>query len=275
VPKDGPPEAGQHFVKAGRVALKPVESNTIILKSPREIAIMREAGKVVARTRRILQETTEPGMTTADLDRIAENEFKQGGAVSTAKGYYGFPGHICVSVNQQVVHGIPGPRKIKQGDVVKVDIAAKRNGYVADTATSFIVGEGTEEAQRLLTVTYDALMRGIEQAKPGNRLSDIGHAIQKHVEANGMSVVRVFVGHGVGRKMHEPPQVPHYGVPGKGVVLKPGMCLAIEPQVNLGGPEVRVLEDQWTAVTLDGRLSAHFEHTIAITDHGPEVLTLE
>jgi hypothetical protein len=154
VPKDGPPEAGQHFVKAGRVALKPVESNTIILKSPREIAIMREAGKVVARTRRILQETTEPGMTTADLDRIAENEFKQGGAVSTAKGYYGFPGHICVSVNQQVVHGIPGPRKIKQGDVVKVDIAAKRNGYVADTATSFIVGEGTEEAQRLLTVTY-------------------------------------------------------------------------------------------------------------------------
>jgi methionyl aminopeptidase len=263
-------------VSEGNVcALKPVESNTIILKSPREIAIMREAGKVVARTRRLLQEATQPGMSTADLDRIAADEFSKGGAVSTAKGYFGFPGHICVSVNQQVVHGIPGPRKIKQGDVVKVDIAAKRNGYVADTATLFIVGEGTQEAQKLLTVTYDALMRGIEQAKPGNRLSDIGHAIQKHVEANNMSVVRVFVGHGVGRKMHEPPQVPHYGQPGKGVTLKPGMCLAIEPQVNLGGPEVRVLEDQWTAVTLDGRLSAHFEHTIAITEHGPEILTLE
>jgi len=263
-------------VSEGNVcALKPVESNTIILKSPREIAIMREAGKVVARTRRLLQEAAQPGMSTADLDRIAADEFSKGGAVSTAKGYFGFPGHICVSVNQQVVHGIPGPRKIKQGDVVKVDIAAKRNGYVADTATSFIVGEGTQEAQKLLTVTYDALMRGIEQAKPGNRLSDIGHAIQKHVEANNMSVVRVFVGHGVGRKMHEPPQVPHYGQPGKGVTLKPGMCLAIEPQVNLGGPEVRVLEDQWTAVTLDGRLSAHFEHTIAITEHGPEILTLE
>lgn len=257
------------------MGLKPVESNTIILKSKREIEIMREAGKVVAQVRRHLQEVTEPGMSTADLDRIAASIFKDHGAVSTAKGYHGFPGHICVSVNQQVVHGIPGARKIKAGDVVKVDIAAKRNGYVGDTAVSFIVGRGSDEAKELLQVTQDALMFGIEQARPGNRLGDVGHAIQKHAEKHGMSVVKVFVGHGVGRQMHEPPQVPHYGQPGKGILLKPGMCIAIEPQINLGSADVRVLEDEWTAVTKDGRLSAHFEHTIAITEDGPDILTLE
>jgi methionyl aminopeptidase len=255
--------------------LKPIKSNAITLKSQREIEIMRAAGKVVARTARVLRESAKPGMTTADLDAIAKKEFDAGGAVSTAKGYYGFPGHVCVSVNDQVVHGIPGSLKLKNGDVVKVDVAAKRNGFVADTACSFIIGEGTEEARRLLTVTQEALMKGIEQARPGNRLSDIGHAIQKHVEANRMNVVRVFVGHGVGREMHEPPQVAHYGPPGKGAVLKAGMCLAIEPQVNLGSPEVRVLDDGWTAITADGTLSAHFEHTVAITANGPEILTLE
>lgn len=257
------------------MALKPVESHTITLKSPREIDIMREAGKVVARTARMLRESAKPGMTTADLDRIAAREFKRGDAVSTAKGYYGFPGHICVSVNNQVVHGIPGARRLKQGDIVKVDVAAKRQGYVGDTAYSFAIGEISQEAQRLLIVTQEALMQGIAQARPGNRLSDIGHAIQTHVEAHDMSIVRVFVGHGIGREMHEPPQVAHYGPPGRGPLLKVGMVLAIEPQVNLGSPDIKVLEDGWTAITADGALSAHFEHTVAITEQGPDILTLE
>jgi methionyl aminopeptidase len=256
--------------------LKPTADNTIVLKSPREIAIMREAGKVVAAVTRALEARAEPGMTTRDLDEIAAEMFKAAGAESTALGYFGYPGHICVSVNDEVVHGIPGPRKLRRGDLVKCDVAARLNGYVADTTHCFAIG-GLDvlspRARELVTVTRQALLCGIEQARAGNRLSDIGAAIEAHVVKHGMSVVRDFVGHGVGRNMHEAPQVHHHGPAGRGPVLRPGMCLAIEPQVNLGSPEVRMLDDGWTAVTVDGSLSAHFEHTVAITADGPEVLT--
>ena len=257
--------------------LKPTADNTIVLKSPREIAIMREAGRVVAETIQALEEQAAAGMTTKDLDQIAAGCFKSVGAESTALGYFGYPGHICVSVNDEVVHGIPGPRKLKRGDLVKVDVAARYRGYVGDSTHCFAIG-GLEtlapRVQELVTVTRDALFCGISQARPGNRLSDIGAAIEEHVKEHGMSVVRDFVGHGVGRNMHEAPQVQHHGPPGRGPVLRPGMCLAIEPQVNLGSPAVRMLEDGWTAVTVDGSLSAHFEHTVAITPDGPAILTL-
>jgi methionyl aminopeptidase len=257
--------------------LKPTADNTIVLKSPREIAIMREAGRVVADTIRALEAQAEAGMSTRDLDQIAARKFKEVGAESTALGYFGYPGHICVSVNDEVVHGIPGPRKLKRGDLVKVDVAARYRGYVGDSTHCFAIG-GDEtlspRARELVQVTNDALFQGIEQARPGNRLSDIGAAIEAHVQKFGMSVVRDFVGHGVGRNMHEAPQVQHHGPGGRGPILRPGMCLAIEPQVNLGAPGVRMLEDGWTAVTLDGSLSCHFEHTVAITPDGPEILTL-
>ena len=257
--------------------LKPTADNTIVLKSPREIAIMRDAGKVVAATIRALEERAEAGMTTRDLDQVAANMFKEVGAESTALGYFGYPGHICVSVNDEVVHGIPGPRKLKRGDLVKVDVAARYRGYVADSTHCFAIG-GLEtlspRARELVQVTQEALFQGIAQAKPGNRLSDIGAAIEAHVRSHGMSVVRDFVGHGVGRNMHEAPQVQHHGPPGRGPLIRPGMCIAIEPQVNLGSPQVRMLDDGWTAVTVDGSLSCHFEHTVAITSDGPQILTL-
>jgi methionyl aminopeptidase len=257
--------------------LKPTADNTIVLKSPREIDLMREAGKIVALVTAELVRRAEPGMTTRDLDQIAAQMFKDTGAESTALGYFGYPGHICVSINDEVVHGIPGPRKIKRGDLVKCDVAARYNGYVGDTTHCFAVGGMDtlpQRAQELVQVTQEALFHGIQQAVPGNRLSDIGAAIEAHVREHGMSVVRDFVGHGVGRNMHEAPQVHHHGPPGRGPILRPGMCLAIEPQVNLGSPAVRMLDDGWTAVTLDGSLSAHFEHTVAITADGPRVLTL-
>jgi methionyl aminopeptidase len=257
--------------------LKPTADNTIVLKSPREIAIMREAGAVVANTIRALEAQAEAGMTTRDLDQIAAHMFKEVGAESTALGYFGYPGHICVSVNDEVVHGIPGSRKLKRGDLVKVDVAARYRGYVGDSTHCFAIGGINTldaRARELVQVTRDALFEGIEHARPGNRLSDIGAAIEAHVNRHGMSVVRDFVGHGVGRNMHEAPQVQHHGPPGRGPVLRAGMCLAIEPQVNLGSPAVRMLEDGWTAVTVDGSLSAHFEHTVAITPDGPQILTL-
>ncbi len=257
--------------------LKPTADNTIVLKSSREIALMREAGKLVASVIAALEQQAEPGMTTRDLDHIAATMFKAVGAESTALGYFGYPGHICVSVNDEVVHGIPGPRKIKRGDLVKCDVAARLNGYVADSTGCFAVGGMETLAARtreLVQVTQEALFHGIQRAVAGNRLSDIGAAIEAHVNKYGMSVVRDFVGHGVGRNMHEAPQVQHHGPPGRGPVLRPGMCLAIEPQVNLGSPSVRMLEDGWTAVTVDGSLSCHFEHTVAITIDGPQVLTL-
>lgn len=235
---------------------------------------MREAGRVVAATLAELRRAAQTGVTTRELDELAAEVFRRHGATSTALGYHGFPAHICISVNNEVVHGIPGKRKLREGDLVKFDVAARLRGYVADTAATVAVGKPRPEAQRLMSVTEEALWQGIRQARPGNRLTDISHAIQTHVERHGMSVVRVFVGHGVGREMHEPPQVPHWGPPGKGPILRVGMCLAIEPQVNLGSAEVRILKDGWTAVTKDGRWSAHFEHTVAITPDGPRVLTL-
>lgn len=267
--------ARRNVVRRARdVKLKPIADRTIILKSPRELMLMREAGRIVARTVRELVAAMKPGMSTRDLDLIAAKSFRRQGARSTALGYFGYSGHVCVSVNSQVVHGIPGPLKIHDGDLVKFDVAASYNGYVGDTTLSAVVGgEPTGEQERLMRVTYDGMMAGIAEARPGNRLSDIGHAIQKHVEANGLCVVKEFVGHGVGRSMHEAPQVAHWGDPGRGPVLKPGMVLAIEPQVNLGGAGVRMLDDGWTAVTLDGSLSAHYEHTVAVTEDGPWILT--
>ncbi len=257
--------------------LKPTADNTINLKSPREVEIMREAGQIVAAVIRELERAAEPGVTTSELDEVAARMFKEADASSTALGYFGYPGHVCISVNEQVVHGIPGPRKLKLGDLVKVDVAAKHRGYVADSTGAFAVG-GMDtlppRVQELVRVTEEALFKGIEQARPGNKLSDIGAAIEEHVNANHMSVVRDFVGHGVGRSMHEAPQVHHHGPAGRGPVLRPGMVLAIEPQVNLGSPAVRMLDDGWTAVTVDGSLSCHFEHTVAITPDGPDILTL-
>ncbi len=257
--------------------LKPTADNTIILKSAREIAMMREAGKVVADVVHALEQQAQPGMTTQDLDDIAARMFAAVGAESTALGYFGYPGHICVSVNDEVVHGIPGRRKLKRGDLVKCDVAARYRGYVGDRTGCFGVG-GTEAlpaaTRQLVRVTEEALFRGISRARPGQRLSDIGAAIEDYVGLHGMAVVRDFVGHGVGRNMHEAPQVPHHGPAGRGPILREGMCLAIEPQVNLGSAAVRMLDDGWTAVTVDGSLSAHFEHTVAVTRDGPEILTV-
>ena len=254
--------------------LKPITENRIILKSPSELRIMRESGLVVARTVRELVAAMKPGMTTKELEQVGLKSFKRQHAKSTALGYHGFPGQFCVSVNNQVVHGIPGPLRIQDGDLVKLDVAAEHRGYVGDTTLSAVVGgKPTAEQQRLMAITYGGLMAGIAAAKAGNRLSDIGHAIQTFVEARGLKVVQEFVGHGVGRSMHEPPQVSHWGAPGKGPILRPGMVIAIEPQVNLGGRAVQMLADGWTAVTLDGKISAHYEHTVAITADGPWVLT--
>lgn len=245
----------------------------IVLRSPREIELMREAAKVVVLTLKELKRAVKPGVTTRELDELAASIFQQHGAVSGSYNYHGYPGHICVSVNEEVVHGIPGNRKLRQGDIVKTDVAASLNGYFADSTVTYPVGKVKPVVARLLQVTEEALRRGIEQAKPGNRISDISHAIQTHVEKNGFSIVRVFVGHGVGRSMHEPPQIPHFGPPHKGPELRPGMVFAVEPQVNIGSPEVVILEDQWTAVTRDRKWSAHFEHTVAVTDNGPDILT--
>ena len=259
--------------------LQPINDKTIILKSPSELRVMREAGLVVARTTRELIAAMKPGMTTRELDAIAQASFKRQNAVSTAYKYppggpNPFPGRVCISVNEQIVHGIPGPLRIQNGDLVKFDVAAQHKGYVGDTTLSATVGgKPTEEQQRLMAIAYGGLMAGIQQARPGRRLSDIGHAIQEFVESKGLEVVQEFVGHGVGRSMHEAPQVSHWGQGGKGPVLRPGMVMAIEPQVNLGSRHIRMLSDGWTAVTVDGSLSAHYEHTVAITTGDPWVLT--
>jgi methionyl aminopeptidase len=253
--------------------LRPGTDNTISLKSPRELEAMREAARVVALTIAELRAAIRPGMLTQELGRLAAQCFKRYGARSGTLGYYGFPGQLCVSVNEEVVHGIPGKRRIEEGDIVKLDVVAVKNGYYGDAAVTVPVGKVSPEVERLLRVTEEATLLGIEQARPGNRLGDISHAIQRHVEKHGFNVVRDFVGHGIGRAMHEPPQVPNFGPPGRGLLLVPGMVLAIEPQVNLGTAAVRILDDGWTAVTQDGKWSAHFEHTVAITENGPEILT--
>jgi len=247
----------------------------IKIKTPEEIEKMRAAGRVVARTLEILAGSIVPDKTTTiELDRLAEKLFVDGGAKPSFKGYRGYPNAICIAVNEEVVHGIPGERVIRPGDIVGIDVGAMVNGYHADSAVTVAIGEVSDEARRLLRVTRDALFRGIAEARPGNRLSDISHAIQRYAERHGYSVVRDLVGHGIGAEMHEDPQVPNFGDPGHGPVLQPGMTLAIEPMVNAGGSEIESLSDRWTIVTKDRSLSAHFEHTVAVGRDGPDILTL-
>ena len=246
----------------------------IILKSPAEIDKMRRAGRIVAATRQKVVDAVRPGITTEQLDRVAEEQIAAAGATPNFKGYRGFPATICASINEQVVHGIPGKRVLKEGDLVSLDFGAIWETYHADSAITVFCGEPpSNEAEKLVRVTEESLQAGISQAQEGKRLSDIGHAVQQVVEGAGFSVVREYVGHGIGQSLHEDPQIPNYGDPGRGPSLRPGMVLAIEPMVNLGGWETRVLGDQWTVVTADGGLSAHFEHTVALTEDGPEVLT--
>lgn len=245
----------------------------IILKSAREIELMREAGRVVAETLNELRKAACVGITTLELDQIAEKYIRSCGAVPSFKNYDGYPASICTSVNDEVVHGIPGLKKLKNGDNVSIDCGAILNGYNGDSAITLAIGDVDEAVLQLMKVTEESLFKGIAQAIPGNRLSDISHAIQEHAESHGYGVVRDLVGHGIGRKMHEDPQIPNYGIPGRGPRLKAGMTLAIEPMINLGTYEVDTREDGWTVVTGDGKPSAHFEHTIVITDHGPEILT--
>jgi methionyl aminopeptidase len=245
----------------------------IICKTPREIEIMREAGKIVALTRQELEKHIRPGITTKELDEIAEAVIRKHGAIPSFKGYNGFPGSICTSVNEELVHGIPGDRVLKEGDIISIDVGAQYNGYHADSAWTYPVGEIAEETKKLLEVTEKSLYIGLEEAKPGARLSNISHAIQTYVESHHFSIVREYVGHGIGQNLHEDPQIPHYGPPNKGPRLKPGMTLCIEPMVNAGSRYVKTLADNWTVVTVDGKMCAHFEHTIAITENGYEILT--
>ena len=246
----------------------------IVLKTDREIGYMRDAGKIVGQTLLELKKAIVPGDTTLELDRIADKYIRHSGAIPAFKGYGGFPANICTSVNEQVVHGIPGSRQLKSGDVISLDVGTKLNRYYGDAAITVPVGDVDDELQKLLTVTEESLYRGIEKAIKGNRLSDISHAVQLHAESHGYGVVRDYVGHGIGQRMHEDPQIPNYGPPGRGPLLKNGMVLAIEPMINLGTPEVEVLADDWTVVTADGKISAHFEHTVAVTDGEPLILTL-
>lgn len=245
----------------------------IILKSKKEIELMREVGKIVGETHEILREAITPGISTLELDKIAEENIRKYNAVPSFKGYGGFPGSICASINEEVVHGIPGNKIVKEGDIISLDVGAYYKGYHGDSAKTHGVGQISEEDRKLIEVTKESFYEGIKFAKLGYRLSDISHAVQAHVEKNGFSVVRDLVGHGVGSDLHEDPQIPNYGMPGKGPRLQAGMVLAIEPMVNAGRYHVKVLADDWTIVTIDGRKSAHYEHTIAITEDEPLILT--
>jgi methionyl aminopeptidase len=246
----------------------------IVCRSAAELDKMRAAGRLVGEVLTELTARVAPGVTTAELDELAEARIRRAGAVPAFKGYHGYPATICASINEEVIHGIPnGRRVLNEGDVISIDVGASLDGYFGDSAITLAVGKVSEEAATLLRVTDESLYKAIEAVKPGGRISDIGHAVQKHVEAYGFSVVREFVGHGIGQKMHEEPQVPNYGEPGRGPRLTEGMVLAIEPMVNAGKPAVKVLADGWTAVTRDGSLSAHFEHTVAVTADGPWILT--
>lgn len=241
----------------------------IILKTPAEIEVMATASKLVAETLAAIRREVKAGVTTEELDRMAEEFIRARGGIPAFKGYRNYPKTLCASVNEQVVHGIPSRRVLKDGDIVGLDLGAIVNGFYGDSAVTVAVGSMHPKAAELLRVTEEALYKGIEQAVVGNRLSDISHAIQRHAEAAGFSVVRDFVGHGIGRQLHEEPQVPNYGEPGQGPRLQVGMVLALEPMINAGDYRVRILEDRWTAVTVDGSLSAHYEHTIAIQPSGP------
>jgi methionyl aminopeptidase len=247
----------------------------ISLKSDRELAHMRKAGSVVAQILEEMAQMTVPGISTGELNRFAESRCRDFKVTPAFKGYHGFPASVCISVNDEVVHGIPSTKRVlKGGDIVGLDFGVVHEGWFSDSARTVPVGEISPEAKKLIDVTQESLQKGIEQCKEGNRIFDIGHAVQNYVEEFGYSVVREFVGHGIGRALHEEPQVPNYGPKGKGLLLKVGMVLAIEPMINAGSHEVKVLKDGWTAVTLDHSLSAHFEHTVAITPNGPEILTV-
>ena len=246
----------------------------IIIKSQREIELMRKAGEITARALEEIEKHVKPGISTLELDKIAEELILSYNATPAFKGYRGFPASICASINEEVVHGIPGLRRLKDGDIISIDIGAVFQGYYGDAARTFPVGQVSDDALRLIDVTRQSFFEGIAFAKQGYRLSDISHAIQTYVERHNYSVVRDYVGHGIGQNMHEDPQIPNYGPPGKGPRLKAGMTLAIEPMVNMGGFEVYTLKNKWTVVTSDGSLSAHYENTIVITDGEPEILTM-
>lgn len=246
----------------------------IRIKSPREVELMRQAGRITAATRTKAREMVAPGVTTQEIDRAVHDLIRSYGATPSFLNYGGFPASACISINDEIIHGIPGKRRIKEGDVVSLDVGAMYKGYHGDCAGTFICGEGTDEARKLVEVTRQCFFEGIKFARQGYRISDISHAIQEYAEAHGFSLVREYVGHGIGEKLHEAPEVPNFGQPGHGPRLFKGMTLAIEPMVNAGGPAVRVLGDNWTVVTADGRLSAHYENTILITDGEPEILTM-
>ena len=246
----------------------------VVLKTSRELRLMKEAGAIAAGALKAAGDAVQPGITTYELNRIAHKFIKDAGAYPTFLGYNGYPAAACISINDVVIHGIPSKKQtVRAGDIVSIDIGATFNGYVGDNAATFAAGEISPEAKRLSDTTREALYKGIEAAVAGNRLGDIGHAVQSYCEERGYSVVRTFTGHGVGTQMHEDPSVPNFGTPGRGLRLVPGMTIAIEPMVNMGTHEVKQLSDGWTIKTKDGRLSAHFEHTIAITADGPVILT--
>ena len=245
----------------------------IVCKSPEEVAKMRAANALVAGVLGELREVVKPGVTAQELDAVAEMRVREAGATPAFKGYHGYPATLCVSINDAVVHGIPSPRKLVEGDIVSLDMGVVLDGYYGDSAVTVGVGTISDAAEELLDVTRDALHLAIDCARVGRRVSDLGYAVQTHVESRGFSVVREFVGHGIGTQLHEEPQIPNYGAPGRGPYLKEGMVLAIEPMVNAGRAAVRVLDDGWTAVTVDGSLSAHFEHSVAVSKDGPVILS--
>ena len=247
----------------------------IVLKTGRELSVMKEACRISAGALKLIGTAIEPGVTTAELDRLAEDYIRSQGAVPNFKGYHGYPATACISINNEVIHGIPtAKRKIQAGDIVSVDLGAEFGGYHGDNAATFACGDISPEAQRLIDTTRESLYEGIKMARAGGRIGDISSAVQSYVEARGYSVVRDFVGHGVGANLHEDPSVPNYGTPHRGLKLLPGMTIAIEPMVNEGTYHVRVMPDKWTVKTVDGKLSAHFEHTVAITHDGPRIMTL-
>ena len=247
----------------------------IVLKTGRELKIMREACRISAGALKIAGDAVEPGVTTAEIDAIAEKYIRSQGGVPNFKNYEGYPATACISINNEVIHGIPNKhRVIKAGDIVSIDLGAKFDGYNGDNAATFACGEISEQAKRLIDTTRESLYKGIAAAVVGGRIGDIGHAVQQYAEERGFSVVREFVGHGVGTELHESPEVPNFGTPGRGIRLMPGMTIAIEPMINAGKEKVKVMPDGWTVLTQDGSLSAHFEHTIAITPEGPQILTL-
>ena len=245
----------------------------ISIKSDREIELMKEAGRLVGETHKYLKQFIKEGITTIELDRLAEDFIRKNGGIPTEKGYEGYPASICASVNDEVVHGIPGKRKLKNGDIITIDMVISYKGYQADSAWTYAVGEISKEKKYLMEHTEKALYEGLKQVKPGNRLGDVSHAIQEYAESHNLSVVRELSGHGIGTEMHEDPDIPNYGKKGTGIVLKKGMTLAIEPMLNLGKRDIALLNDDWTIVTLDGSDSAHYEHTVVVTEDGCEIIT--